>query len=142
MRSYLYLGLLLAGLAVGVFLFVRRKNTRFLKSGSEPLGDDVAIGREVTARTLEINRVGLDSVTANVEVTNATGLDRTVTVHFHAIPTGGLEFGLDPFEDEQKVTVPARSKTKLTFFNEDWAFAPFSTWQVEVSINGIVVDRQ
>ena len=140
-KGYLYLGLLLAGAGVAVFVVLRKRKTDNFLRDAIPLDAGDPGGTALTGHTVEINRVGLDSVTAEVEIVNPTTRDLSGTVKFQAIPSGGFEFGLDPFEGTQRVTVPARSKVSITFSNQDWAFAPFSTWKATLSIDGFVVDQ-
>ena len=132
-----------AAAAVGAAVFVWRKKKGDSNVFAPNPGkiDPGSAGGVFTAKLAAIERLGLDSISFTLEVTNDTQNQRTAKVAVHAEP-GGLEVGLDNFDDARDVTLDGGTKQLIRMTHSDLAFAPLSQWHVFVTVDGVTTDER
>jgi len=142
-----------AGLALGaglglaalagfiVFLFFRKRKGVDVESGSTALGDDVPEG-DPSGKIVDISRNAFTGFTFRVRLDNPARAARSIKVALDFTPSGGFQFGVDPFHAEQLVDLKPRSSVELAMTDDDLSFAPIGGGQVTLSLDGKVADRQ
>jgi hypothetical protein len=131
-----------AAAVVGIVWFLRRSlSTVNVSAGAVPLPAD-APDAAPSGKITNIDRDAFQGFTFSTTLTNASAKDQTFDVAFDMTPSGGLQFGVDPFHARQIVIVPARSSVNVDFIDHDVSLTLFASGKATLSINGVVVDTK